>query len=90
MNKAELIKTIATESGLTQTQANDALNALCKVVIDELSIGGEVNIVGFGRFYVAERTERMGRNPKTSKPVMIPATCVAKFKAGKTLKDAVA
>lgn len=90
MNKAELIKTIAAESGLTQTQANDALNALCKVVIDELSQGGEVNIVNFGRFYVAERAERMGRNPKTGESVHIPARCNPKFTAGKHFKDAVA
>lgn len=90
MNKTELIKTIAAESGLSQAQAENAVNALCKVVIDELSQGGEVNIVGFGRFYVTERAERVGQNPKTKEPITIAATRVPKFKAGKTLKDATA
>lgn len=90
MNKTELIKSIAAESGLSHAQAENALNALCKVVIDELSQGGEVNIAGFGRFYATERAERMGRNPKTGEPTLIPAACVPKFKAGKTLKDSVA
>lgn len=90
MNKTELIKTIAAESGLNQAQAENAVNALCKVVIDQLSQGGEVNIVGFGRFYVTERAERVGQNPKTREKVHIPAARIPKFKAGKTLKDATA
>ena len=90
MNKTELIKTIAAESGLSHAQAENAVNALCKVVIDELSQGGEVNILGFGRFYVAERAERVGQNPKTKEPITIAAARVPKFKAGKTLKDATA
>lgn len=90
MNKSELIKAIASESGLTQAQASNAIDALCKVVIDELSQGGEVEIKGFGSFSTQQRAERIGHNPKTKEPVIIPATRVAKFKAGKTLKDAVA
>lgn len=90
MNKSELIKAIASESGLTQAQASNAIDALCKVVIDELSQGGEVEIKGFGNFYTTDRAERMGRNPKTGEPAVIPAARVAKFKAGKTLKDGVA
>lgn len=90
MNKSELIKTIATESGLNHAQASDALNAFCKTVIDELANGGEVEIKGFGSFTTHERAERMGRNPKTGEPALIPASRVAKFKAGKSLKDGVA
>lgn len=90
MNKSELIKAIASESGLTQAQAENALNAYCKVVIDELGDGGEVNIVGFGSFTIAQRAERAGRNPKTGETLTIPAGRAPKFKAGKALKDAVA
>lgn len=90
MNKTELIKQIATVSGLSQTQAENALNAYCKVVIDELGNGGEVNIVGFGSFTIAQRAERIGRNPKTGETLTIPASRAPKFKAGKALKDTVA
>lgn len=89
MNKSELIKAIAAESGLTQAQAGHALDALCQVVIDELAQGGEVNIVGFGNFTVAQRAERAGRNPKTGETLTIAASKTVKFKAGKNLKDAV-
>ena len=80
MNKTELIKQMATISGLTQAQAGDALDALCTVVIDELGAGGEVSVTGFGAFGVSQRAERQGRNP---------ARRAVKFKAGKSLRDAV-
>ncbi|MEO1208002.1 MAG: HU family DNA-binding protein [Cyanobacteria bacterium J06638_20] len=40
----------------------------------ELSNGKSITLVGFGTFDVAERKERIGRNPKTGKNMQIPAT----------------
>ena len=90
MNKTELIKQMATISGLTQAQAGNALDALCTVVADELGAGGEVSVMGFGTFAVRHRAERQGRNPKTGEAVTIPSRHTVKFKAGKGLRDAVA
>lgn len=90
MNKNELILNMATQSGLTQQQAKNALDAFCATVIAELAAGGEVNIVGFGSWSVVERAERNGINPQTKEPITIAASKAVKFKAGKSLKDAVA
>ena len=87
MNKTELIKQMATISGLTQAQAGEALDALCTAVIDELGAGGEVSLMGFGTFSAPQRAERQGRNPKTGEPITIPARRTVKFKAGKMLRD---
>jgi nucleoid DNA-binding protein len=46
-------------------------------------------LVGFGTFKVISRKGRTGRNPKTGEAIMIKARNVAKFVAGKRLKDAV-
>jgi hypothetical protein len=89
MNKSELIKQIADRAGLSQAQAGNAVDAFCASVIDALSQGGEVAIIGFGTFKVSQRTERKGRNPRTGEAVLIPASRVPKFSAGKALKDAV-
>ncbi|MDO8582048.1 MAG: HU family DNA-binding protein, partial [bacterium] len=44
---------------------------------------------GFGQFLARHRSARMGVNPqKPSEKMQIPAVIVAKFKAGKGLKDA--
>ena len=89
MNKSELIKQIADRAGLSQAQAGNAVDVFCASVIDALSQGGEVAIIGFGTFKVSQRTERKGRNPRTGEAVLIPASRVPKFSAGKALKDAV-
>ena len=90
MTKQDLIQQIAVISGLTQTQAKDALAAFCTAVEDELASGGEVVLKGFGTFSVAQRAERQGRNIKTGETITIPAASVPKFKASQALKDAVA
>ena len=89
MNKSELIKQIADRAGLSQAKAGDALDAFCASVIDALSQGSEVAIIGFGTFKVSDRAERKGRNPKTGEAIAIPASRAPKFSAGKALKDAV-
>ena len=89
MNKSELVKQIADRAGLSQAKAGDALDAFCASVIDALALGGEVAIIGFGTFKTSDRAERMGRNPQTGEAVLIPASRVPKFSAGKALKDAV-
>ena len=45
--------------------------------------------IGFGTFKVRNRAERKGRNPQTRKAIIIPATKVPAFKAGKELKEAI-
>jgi DNA-binding protein HU-beta len=39
---------------------------------------------------VSRRAKRKGRNPQTGREMMIPASKVARFRAGKGLRDAVA
>ena len=65
MTKAELIAGMASESGLTKTDAEKALNAFLSQVEQALKQGEKVQLVGFGSFEVKERAERIGRNPKT-------------------------
>lgn len=88
MNKSELIKRIASQAGLTQAQATAALQAVETGVIETLTNGGEVALVGFGTFKVTDRAARTGRNPKTGEELQIAASKVPTFKAGKAFKEA--
>ncbi|MBI4143089.1 HU family DNA-binding protein, partial [Candidatus Uhrbacteria bacterium] len=46
-------------------------------------------ITGFGTFLSKERKGRVGVNPRNpTEKIQIPSVRVPKFKAGKTLKDA--
>jgi len=62
---------------------------LTSSVSDALKKGDKVTLVGFGTFSTAKRAARKGRNPQTGKEIKIKASTAPKFKAGKSLKDAV-
>ncbi|ENX7753308.1 HU family DNA-binding protein [Neisseria gonorrhoeae] len=88
MNKPELIEAIAQEADISKAAAQKALDATTNAVTNALKQGDTVTLVGFGTFYVGERAERQGRNPKTGEPLTIAAAKTLKFRAGKALKDA--
>ncbi|MCU0679511.1 MAG: HU family DNA-binding protein [Planctomycetes bacterium] len=89
MNKAALIERIAAEAAVSKKQAEAMLEGLIKIIINELKAGNEVTLTGFGTFLCRTRHARGGVNPqKPSERIQIPEVKVAKFKTGKTLKDA--
>ena len=89
MNKAGLIERIALEAQVNKKQAEAMLEGLVKIIISELKAGNEVTITGFGTFLARTRHARGGVNPQNpSERIQIPEVTVAKFKTGKTLKDA--
>ncbi len=90
MNKAELVNAIADKAGVTKKQADEILTATVDTIVDTVSQGDKVTLVGFGSFEPRDRKAREGRNPKTGKALKIPATTVPAFSAGKVFKDAVA
>lgn len=89
MNKQDLVSAIADASGLTKADAGKAVEATFEAITGALKSGGEVRLVGFGTFCVANRKASTGRNPRTGEPMTIKASTQPKFKAGKALKDAV-
>ena len=89
MNKASLIERIAAEAAVSKKESERMLESLVKIIIDELKAGNEVTITGFGTFLSRTRHARGGVNPqRPSERIQIPEVTVAKFKTGKTLKDA--
>ncbi|MBX2847783.1 MAG: HU family DNA-binding protein [Acidiferrobacterales bacterium] len=88
MNKSELIELMATRADISKSAAGDALEAVLDVVTSTLRKGDSVTLVGFGTFSVSRRAARDGRNPRTGETIKIKASNLAKFKAGKALKDA--
>ena len=65
MNKSELIDAIAAKADISKAAAGKALDGMIDAVAEALKAGDTVTVVGFGTFYVGERAERSGRNPKT-------------------------
>jgi DNA-binding protein HU-beta len=90
MTKAEFIAKVAVKADLKKGDAEMAVLAFLETVIETLKAGEKITFTGFGSFEVTERAAREGRNPMTGEKVQIKAAKVPKFKAGKSLKDAVA
>jgi len=66
-----------------------AINLAIEIITKAMQKGDRVVLTGFGAFQVSKRAARRGVNPKTGAKIQIPAMKVPKFKAGKSLKDAV-
>jgi DNA-binding protein HU-beta len=89
VNKTELIEAIAEKADSSKGEVQRYFNAFEEVVTDVLRSGDEVQITGFGKFYVREQKAREGRNPQTGEKMRIPAQKVPTFSAGNSLKDSV-
>ena len=89
MTKGELIASVGKEARISKASAEKAINAFTNTVMKALKKGDKLALTGFGTFSVGKRRARTGRNPQSGKEIKIPATRVAKFKAGNLLKSAV-
>lgn len=88
MNKSELVDAVAKDAGLTKADAARALDSLVVTVTKTLKKGDEVAITGFGKWSVAKRGARTGRNPQTGEAVKIRASKTPKFTPGATFRSA--
>ncbi len=88
MTKSEFVDQVASRSGLSRKDATSAVDAALETVQDALQRGSDVSFPGFGKFHVAQREAREGRNPATGEKMQIAASRAPKFTAGSGLKQA--
>lgn len=89
MTKAEFINAVSEKVKQPKKLVGDVVDAVFEGIADVLKKKDKITFVGFGTFSVVKRKARKGVNPKTGKPIKIPAKMAPKFSAGKALKDAV-
>jgi DNA-binding protein HU-beta len=89
MNKAELADRVHEVLGGTKADAERAVETIVDSITSTLQKGEDVSIAGLGIFEAKTRAARTGRNPRTGESINIPSMRVPKFRASKTLKDAV-
>ena len=88
MNVTELADQIATGHNLDKKQARTLVEGVFKAVVEAAQHGDEVSIPGFGKFKVASREARQGRNPATGETIQIAASKKLNFMPAKQVKDA--
>ncbi len=88
MTKKDFTKVLF-EKGIfaSKAEAERKFDSILEVLEENLKAGEEINFIGWGKFEVVEKAERIGRNPKTGEEIVIPAKKTVKFKAGKNLVE---
>ena len=72
--------------GLSKIEGRELVDLFIEELTASLAVGEQVKLPGFGNFYLRDKKERPGRNPKTLESVPVSARRVVTFKAGPTLK----
>ena len=58
-----------------------------RLSIEDLEVGGTIELRGFGTLGVKQRRSRLARNPKTGEPVEVPSRKAVFFKPGRDMKQ---
>ncbi len=89
MTKAQLMTTLAEETGLSKKDVVGLVDKLTDMAYKVVKKEGQFVLPGFGKLVKIDRKARMGRNPATGEQIQIPAKKVVKFKVAKAAKDAI-
>lgn len=87
MCKDQLIRAIASKTGVKQATVKLILEEFQEAVAESLTMGEKVILQGFGAFEIKSRSPRIGRNPHTDEPVEIPARVLPGFTPAEALKN---
>tara|TARA_B000000475_G_C15886679_1_gene402755 strand:- start:103 stop:399 length:297 start_codon:yes stop_codon:yes gene_type:complete len=87
ITRAQLSEAVYEEVGLSRNESADLVEAVLEEIVDALSDGETVKISSFGSFSIRQKSQRMGRNPKTGEEVPILPRKVIIFKPSHVLKN---
>jgi integration host factor subunit beta len=86
MLRSELVaKLSAANPALTREEADRIVSTVFDTIAAHLSVGGRVELRGFGVFTVKKRNARTGRNPRDGASVQVQAKKIPAFRIGKEL-----
>ena len=87
VTRAQLSEAVYQEVGLSRNESADLVESGLREISNSLVKGESVKISSFGSFYVREKGQRIGRNPKTGEEVPILPRRVLVFRPSHVLKD---
>ena len=86
LTRADLTEAVFTAVGLSRTDSAQMVEDMLEEVCGALSRGETVKLSSFGTFAVRQKSQRMGRNPKTGDEVPIAPRRVLVFRPSHVLK----
>jgi len=90
LTRADLAESFNRQIGLSRAESAALVESILGHMCEALSRGENVKISSFGTFVLRDKTQRMGRNPKTGVEVPIEPRRVLTFRASQTMRDRIA
>lgn len=90
LTRMDLSEAVFREVGLSRQESAQLVESVLQHISDALVGGEHVKISSFGTFSIRDKTERIGRNPKTGEEVPIKPRRVLTFRASHLMKDRIA
>lgn len=87
LTRADLAETINRKMGFSRAESLGMVESILDHMSEALAKGENVKISGFGTFVLRDKSERIGRNPKTGVEVPITPRRVMTFRASQILKE---
>ena len=89
MTKAEIVAQIAEKTGVEKSSTQVVVEAFMDIVKKSVAEGEPVYLRGFGSFIRKTRAEKVGRNIKEDKSIIIPEHNIPAFKPSNTFANEV-
>jgi DNA-binding protein HU-beta/integration host factor subunit beta len=86
VTKRDLVSEISSRTGLSQIETKKIVECFLDSVARSLIEGNNIEIRGFGRFKIRNRTGYKARNPRTGEPIEVEAGKRPVFEPSKELK----
>ncbi len=86
LTKKDIVNSIYMQIGYSKKVSETLLEEFFNILLNSLIHKKTVKISKFGTFFLKQKKQRIGRNPKTKKEAVITARNVINFKASKELK----
>jgi len=90
LTRAAIAEAINRKLGLSRAESLQMVESILEHMCEALASGENVKISGFGTFLLRDKSERIGRNPKTGVEVPITPRRVLTFRASQLLKERIA
>ncbi len=89
MNKKDLVKKVHSQAyKLTRDEVRVLIDLMFDAIAEELIAGNEINVRGFGRFFVETQKEKVILHPRTREKI-ITSPKLIRFRPSKNLKRVV-
>ena len=91
LTRAEIVEAVyvqlRSKSSYKRSKLKFIVEKFFDLISEALAEGEEVLISGFGKFECLEKAPRVGRNPKTEEPLLLPARRAIVFRPSKKFRQ---